>query len=138
MNKLFVVVFFIIFVSIPASMIVMMVYGVTEPGGSMPPIALVFIIIPIAFIVLGVIACVGTLKGSNNVEKVSTYEEIIDEGISVAKTTPLGGSTGLDLDSIPEKCPSCGAPLTISDLVWSGPLTAECPYCGYVIKVKVK
>ncbi len=36
--------------------------------------------------------------------------------------------------TLPAKCPSCGGPLLPDELAWHGPDTAECPYCGSVVK----
>ncbi len=30
---------------------------------------------------------------------------------------------------LPSICPNCGAPLSVSTVHWSGPTTADCPYC---------
>jgi predicted RNA-binding Zn-ribbon protein involved in translation (DUF1610 family) len=59
------------------------------------------------------------------------------------------GETGLSLDnlktssaarateahgSLPARCVGCGAPLAPDDVTWHDAQTAECPYCGTVIK----
>jgi hypothetical protein len=35
---------------------------------------------------------------------------------------------------LPAKCDSCGAPIKPDEVAWAGPATAECPYCGGVVK----
>ena len=30
---------------------------------------------------------------------------------------------------LPSICPNCGAPLSVSTVHWTGPATADCPYC---------
>ncbi len=35
---------------------------------------------------------------------------------------------------LPAKCSACGAPVKPDDVTWLGPQTAECPYCGSVLK----
>jgi hypothetical protein len=30
---------------------------------------------------------------------------------------------------LPSICPNCGAPLSVSTVRWTGPATADCPYC---------
>jgi hypothetical protein len=35
---------------------------------------------------------------------------------------------------LPAKCPACGAPVKPDDVTWLDPQTAECPYCGSVLK----
>jgi hypothetical protein len=59
------------------------------------------------------------------------------------------GETGLSLDelrasrlsqpaeargSLPGRCGGCGGPLVPDDVTWHDRQTAECPYCGTVIK----
>ena len=34
------------------------------------------------------------------------------------------------LDLLPETCPKCGAPMRGHDVKWTGPQSADCPYCG--------
>jgi hypothetical protein len=36
--------------------------------------------------------------------------------------------------SLPRRCAGCGAPLFPEDVIWHDAQTAECPYCGAVIK----
>jgi hypothetical protein len=36
--------------------------------------------------------------------------------------------------SLPGRCEGCGAPLVPGDVIWHDTRTAECPYCGAVIK----
>jgi hypothetical protein len=35
---------------------------------------------------------------------------------------------------LPTKCSACGAPIKPDDVTWLDPGTAECPYCGSVLK----
>jgi predicted RNA-binding Zn-ribbon protein involved in translation (DUF1610 family) len=37
---------------------------------------------------------------------------------------------------LPAKCSSCGAPIKPDEVAWSDPRTAECPYCGNIIKTE--
>ena len=30
---------------------------------------------------------------------------------------------------LPSKCPNCGGPLSVDTVHWTGPDTADCPYC---------
>ncbi len=34
------------------------------------------------------------------------------------------------LDLLPLTCPKCGAPLRGHEVKWTGPQSADCPYCG--------
>lgn len=31
---------------------------------------------------------------------------------------------------LPSECPKCGAPIRGDDIRWTGPQSADCPYCG--------
>ena len=35
---------------------------------------------------------------------------------------------------LPSICPNCGAPLSVSNVHWTGPTTADCPYCKANLK----
>ncbi len=35
---------------------------------------------------------------------------------------------------LPSICPNCGAPLSVSTVHWTGPATADCPYCKANLK----
>ena len=35
---------------------------------------------------------------------------------------------------LPARCSACGAPVKPDDVTWLDPQTAECPYCGSVLK----
>jgi hypothetical protein len=35
---------------------------------------------------------------------------------------------------LPSICPACGAPLSVSTVHWTGPETADCPYCKANLK----
>jgi hypothetical protein len=35
---------------------------------------------------------------------------------------------------LPSICPACGAPLSVSTVNWTGPATADCPYCKANLK----
>ncbi len=37
---------------------------------------------------------------------------------------------------LPTKCPACGAPLRPDEVSWTGPTTAECPYCGSIVRAE--
>ena len=37
-------------------------------------------------------------------------------------------------DWLPAKCPNCGAPLSVETVRWTGPETADCPYCSAHLK----
>lgn len=33
-------------------------------------------------------------------------------------------------DWLPAKCPNCGGPLSVDTVKWTGPSSADCPYCS--------
>ena len=33
-------------------------------------------------------------------------------------------------DWLPAKCPNCGGPLSVASVRWTGPNSADCPYCS--------
>jgi hypothetical protein len=35
---------------------------------------------------------------------------------------------------LPSICPNCGAPLSVAAVHWTGPVTADCPYCKANLK----
>jgi hypothetical protein len=35
---------------------------------------------------------------------------------------------------LPDVCPNCGGPISVSTVNWSGPNTADCPYCKANLK----
>jgi len=37
---------------------------------------------------------------------------------------------------LPPKCLQCGGPIRESEAMWVGPSSAECPYCGSVVKAE--
>ena len=32
--------------------------------------------------------------------------------------------------ALPDKCPSCGSPVTVKSAVWTAPFSASCPFCA--------
>jgi hypothetical protein len=46
---------------------------------------------------------------------------------------PAGPSTSLPehrLELLPAVCPNCSAPIRAHEIKWTGPQSANCPYCG--------
>jgi len=39
---------------------------------------------------------------------------------------------------LPARCSACGAPVKPDDVTWLDPQTAECPYCGSVLKTALR
>ena len=38
--------------------------------------------------------------------------------------------------AVPSNCPTCGAAISASSVTWTGPTTAQCPYCKAAIPLK--
>jgi hypothetical protein len=38
--------------------------------------------------------------------------------------------------TLPAKCTNCGGPIKPNEVAWAGPDTAECPYCGGMVKAE--
>jgi len=40
-------------------------------------------------------------------------------------------------EQLPRKCPECDAPLKYSEVKWTGPHQAACPYCGHTVTLEL-
>ena len=40
--------------------------------------------------------------------------------------------------AVPPNCPTCGAAISASSVTWTGPATAQCPYCKATIPLKAE
>ncbi len=40
------------------------------------------------------------------------------------------------LDALPTTCPNCGGPIRGHEVRWTGPQSADCPYCGVNLPMK--
>jgi hypothetical protein len=51
---------------------------------------------------------------------------------SETKPVSIQNSNSIDhrFDLLPSVCPKCGGPIRSHEVVWSGPQSADCPYCG--------
>jgi hypothetical protein len=38
--------------------------------------------------------------------------------------------------AVPSNCPTCGAAISANTVTWTGPTTAQCPYCKAAIPLK--
>jgi hypothetical protein len=62
--------------------------------------------------------------------------------LSKQRETQLEASQAKDLakergEWLPSICPACGAPLSVATVQWTGPATADCPYCKANLKKAV-
>jgi tetratricopeptide (TPR) repeat protein len=49
---------------------------------------------------------------------------------------PAPARPGARRGDLPGKCHQCGGPIREAEATWVGPSSAECPYCGSVIKAE--
>ncbi len=49
---------------------------------------------------------------------------------------PAPERPGVRRGELPGKCSQCGGPVREAEVTWVGPSSAECPYCGSVIKAE--
>ena len=53
------------------------------------------------------------------------------QAVQVPPPAPApGASPAHRLELLPAACPKCGAPVRGQDVKWTGPQSADCPYCG--------
>jgi hypothetical protein len=45
-------------------------------------------------------------------------------------TPPVAPVAENHAELLPSACPNCGAPIRGHDVKWTGPQSADCPYCG--------
>ncbi|NOZ06988.1 MAG: hypothetical protein GXP41_11675 [Chloroflexi bacterium] len=62
-------------------------------------------------------------------------KRLLDElGLSLDELGPRGPQMAETRGTLPAQCTSCGAPLVPHDVEWHDNRTAECPYCGSILK----
>jgi tetratricopeptide (TPR) repeat protein len=49
---------------------------------------------------------------------------------------PMPARPGARRGELPPKCRQCGGPIKETEATWVGPSSAECPYCGSVVKAE--
>jgi predicted Zn-ribbon and HTH transcriptional regulator len=67
-----------------------------------------------------------------------------DEDKSVAATNAVAAPTPAAplpppdhrLELLPATCPNCGGPIRGKDVKWTGPQSADCPYCGAILHMQ--
>jgi hypothetical protein len=66
-------------------------------------------------------------------EKLRQEVEALLGAPSGGRAVPLG-KQAVQRGSLPAKCPSCGGPLRSDEVNWIDPHSAECAYCGGIVK----
>lgn len=96
------------------------------------------IVIPVVVII--VVVCIIARKKISNVSTQTLQERLQQVQIPdyAIPEEYRRKSTTADIRTVqvPEKCPSCGAPLSQDNLDWTGPLEAKCKYCGGVVRAR--
>jgi hypothetical protein len=61
---------------------------------------------------------------------------LVQAGIQlyISRTTEAKQLEERRAEWLPSLCPSCGGPLSVSTVKWTGPNTADCPYCKANLK----
>ena len=57
----------------------------------------------------------------------SSVTDTISPAASINASTPVVEHR---LELLPQVCPSCNAPIRGHEVRWTGPQSADCPYCG--------
>lgn len=60
--------------------------------------------------------------------------QLAHAGIDPASVAPAGA--GVQQGVLPASCPHCGAPLRPDEVEWVDAASAECPYCGMIVKAE--
>ena len=53
-----------------------------------------------------------------------------------SQATRTASATEHRFDLLPATCPSCGGPTRGHEVKWTGPQSADCPYCGINLPMK--
>ena len=53
-----------------------------------------------------------------------------------SQTTRTASTSEHRLDLLPATCPNCGGPTRGHEVKWTGPQSADCPYCGVNLPMK--
>jgi hypothetical protein len=82
------------------------------------------------------------IEEGKNVDLSSPISEPQQTPIAAAESTPGQRSVAGDpipmIPVLPPNCSSCGAPINMSNIEWTGPLTASCSNCRSVVEVEWK
>ncbi|HEC34185.1 MAG TPA: hypothetical protein ENI37_05650 [Chloroflexi bacterium] len=85
---------------------------------------------------------VTVLRRGGHEEEAVEVERMLEDALQQAGTTRrevatrFAAARARQRGQLPAKCGSCGGPLLPNEVEWHGPDSAECPYCGSVIKVE--
>lgn len=99
---------------------------------------IMFIIVPILFVVFFIIIAVTVCRGGIGVARSVTRGFTIEAPSFVIpdRYREERRSDGSQMTTVrlPERCPSCGAAISQEGIDWIGPLEAKCSYCGGTLR----
>jgi predicted Zn-ribbon and HTH transcriptional regulator len=55
---------------------------------------------------------------------------------AAASATQAASHSDQRLEFLPTTCPNCGGPIRGHEVKWTGPQSADCPYCGVNLPMK--
>lgn len=76
------------------------------------------------------------LKAQGLTAEVNQIENYLKTNLPAGFVSGIGTSAGKPRPVLPTTCPGCGGPIRSDEVEWNDELTAECPYCGSVIRVQ--
>ncbi len=75
----------------------------------------------------------GYVQAADELER-DLQAQLARAGIDAAAVASVGAAVGRG--SLPASCPHCGAPLRPDEVEWVDRASAECPYCGMIVKAE--
>ena len=107
-------------------------------GNMFGPLTMMFMIIPIILIIVVIIIIMKVCRAGSGVATSIARGFTIEAPSFVIPDQDRGQrrSDGREMTTVrlPEKCPSCGAGLSHEGIDWTGPLEAQCNYCGSTVR----
>ncbi|MFX1483605.1 MAG: hypothetical protein ACFFCP_10480 [Promethearchaeota archaeon] len=99
---------------------------------------LMLIILPVIFVVIVIIIFVTVCRAGSGVAQSVARGFTLEAPSFVIPQRHRGHqrSDGSEIRTVrlPERCPSCGAALSQEGIDWTGPLEAQCSYCGGTVR----
>ena len=107
-------------------------------GNMFGTFTMMFMIIPIIMVVVVIIIIMKVCRAGSGVATSIARGFTIEAPSFVIPDQDRGQrrSDGREMTTVrlPEKCPSCGAGLSHEGIDWTGPLEAQCNYCGSTVR----
>ncbi len=107
-------------------------------GNMFGTFTMMFMIIPIIMVVVVIIIIMKVCRTGSGVVTSIARGFTVEAPSFVIPDQDRGQrrSDGREMTTVrlPEKCPSCGAGLSHEGIDWTGPLEAQCSYCGATVR----